>query len=212
MLIVGAKGHAKEIIDLLENFEENEYAFFDNINLNIEDYLFGKKVIKNFTTAAAYLEENKAFILAIGGPKNRFLLYNYFIEKYNALPISVIAKTAIVSKHSKIGLGLNIMSYAFISNSVTIGNGCLINAFAKIHHDSKIGEFTEVSPNATVLGNCTIGNYSFIGANATILPKITVGNNVIVAAGSVVTTSVPDNCMVAGVPAVIKKKLKPIKL
>ena len=37
-----------------------------------------------------------------------------------------------------------------------------------------------------------------------------VGKNVIVAAGAVVTTNVPDNCMVAGVPAQIKKELKPI--
>lgn len=206
MLIIGAKGHAKEIIDVLENFEQINYAFFDNVNKYIESFLFGKLVIKDINTAKIYLEENNSFILAIGGPKNRFLLYNCFKNEYNAVPFSVIAKTAIVSKYSKLGLGLNIMSYAFISNNVTIGNGCLINAYAKIHHDTNVGEFVEISPNATILGNCLIGNYTFIGASATILPNISIGNNVVVAAGSVVTKNIPDNSMVAGIPAVIKNK------
>lgn len=48
---------------------------------------------------------------------------------------------------------------------------------------------------------------TMIGTNVTILPKVKIGSNVIVAAGSVVTKDIPDNCMVAGVPAVVKKEL-----
>ncbi|WP_412654540.1 DapH/DapD/GlmU-related protein [Hungatella sp.] len=54
----------------------------------------------------------------------------------------------------------------------------------------------------------TIGNDVWIGGNCTILPGVTIGNNVIVAAGAVVTKDVPDNCVVAGVPAKIIKNLK----
>jgi len=41
----------------------------------------------------------------------------------------------------------------------------------------------------------------FIGSNSTILPNVKIGPNVIVAAGSVVTKDVPENSVVAGVPA-----------
>lgn len=51
-----------------------------------------------------------------------------------------------------------------------------------------------------------IGNDVWIGGNCTILPGVTIGNNVIVAAGAVVTKDVPDNCVVAGVPATVIKK------
>jgi len=47
----------------------------------------------------------------------------------------------------------------------------------------------------------TVGNDVFIGANAMILPGVRIGNRVIVAAGSVVNRSIPDNCVVGGVPA-----------
>ncbi len=50
-----------------------------------------------------------------------------------------------------------------------------------------------------------IGRDCFIGANAMILPGINVGNNCIVAAGAVVTKDVPNNSLVAGNPAIVKK-------
>lgn len=53
-----------------------------------------------------------------------------------------------------------------------------------------------------------IGNDVWIGGNCTILPGVTIGNNVIVAAGAVVTKDVPDNCVVAGVPA---KKIRELE-
>lgn len=41
----------------------------------------------------------------------------------------------------------------------------------------------------------------FIGSNSTILPNVKIGPNAIIAAGSVVTKDVPENSVVAGVPA-----------
>lgn len=46
-------------------------------------------------------------------------------------------------------------------------------------------------------------NNVFIGANSTIMGDVKIGNNVIVAAGSIVTKDIPDNSVVAGVPAKI---------
>ena len=46
-----------------------------------------------------------------------------------------------------------------------------------------------------------IGENCFIGGRSLILPGIEIGDSCIVGAGSVVTKSVPDNCIVAGNPA-----------
>jgi maltose O-acetyltransferase len=50
-----------------------------------------------------------------------------------------------------------------------------------------------------------IGNDVWIGANALILPGVTVGSRVVIGAGAVVNHDVPDDVMVAGVPARIIK-------
>lgn len=49
---------------------------------------------------------------------------------------------------------------------------------------------------------------AWIGATATVLPGVTIGENAIVAAGAVVTKDVPDNVVVAGVPAKIVRPLR----
>jgi acetyltransferase-like isoleucine patch superfamily enzyme len=53
----------------------------------------------------------------------------------------------------------------------------------------------------------TIKRNAWIGAAATILPGVTIGENAVVAAGAVVSKDVPDNMVVAGIPA---KIIKPI--
>ena len=51
----------------------------------------------------------------------------------------------------------------------------------------------------------TIKDNVWIGAKATILSGVTIGTGAIVGAGAVVTKDVPENSIVAGVPARIIK-------
>ena len=54
-----------------------------------------------------------------------------------------------------------------------------------------------------------IGSGSWLGAGAMVLPGACIGRNVVVAAGSVVRGTVPDRCVVAGVPARIVRQYVP---
>lgn len=77
----------------------------------------------------------------------------------------------------------------------------------------KVSLITESHPTAPLerkallLKPILIKRNAWIGASATILPGVTIGENSVVAAGSVVTKDVPDNTVVAGVPAKIVKNL-----
>lgn len=206
MVIIGASGHAKEVFDCCMD-TENLY-FFDNVTGYDHPVLFDKKIIQSFDELLE-IETKKEFILGLGNVSHRFNLYQKFTN-LGFSPQSVIANNAQISSTANLGEGLNIMSFVFIGPDSKIGTGSLINTHASIHHDVIISDFVEVSPGAKLLGNCSIGSFSTIGTNATILPKIKIGSNVTVAAGAVVTKDIPDNCMVAGVPAQIKKELKSI--
>lgn len=91
---------------------------------------------------------------------------------------------------------------------VRIGDYCMIGPNTLIttvnHPLSPKGRRARLSQVKPV----TIGNDVWIGGNCTLLPGVTIGNNVIVAAGAVVTKDIPDNCVVAGVPA---KKIKELE-
>ena len=57
------------------------------------------------------------------------------------------------------------------------------------------------------LGSIRIRRNAWLGAACTILPGVTIGENSVVAAGAVVTKDVPDNTVVAGIPAKVIRKL-----
>ena len=84
---------------------------------------------------------------------------------------------------------------------VTIGRDVMIGPNTVI---TTVGHPLSPRDRRAHLGVCrsvTIGDDVWIGGNVTILPGVTIGSNVVVGAGAVVTKDVPDNCVVAGVPA-----------
>lgn len=100
--------------------------------------------------------------------------------------------------------------YFTIGKTVKIGKGFwFAHPYATVLAADSIGDNFRCI-HCTTLGNThkgrpTIGNNVSLGANVTIIGPVRIGNNVTVAAGAVVVKDVPDNCMVAGVPAKVIK-------
>lgn len=215
MIIVGAKGFAKEVLEVLRQCNQfDNIVFFDDVNIDIPDTLYSQfKVLKSNKEAQNFIRNiDTKFTIGIGNPVLRKQLYDKFIELGGAF-------TSVISPFAQIGHfgntieeGCNIMTGTVITNDITIKRGSLINLNCTIGHDSIIGHFVELSPGVHVSGNCIIGDYSVLGTNATLLPNITIGKNVIVGAGSVVTKNIPDNCLAVGIPAKIIKSLKPLEI
>ena len=83
---------------------------------------------------------------------------------------------------------------------IYIGDGALIGhnvVLATLNHAMSPEDRASMIP-----APIRIGKRVWIGANATVLPGVTIGDGAIVAAGAVVTKDVPENIVVAGVPAV----------
>lgn len=213
MLVIGAKGFAKEVLEVIHQLNQLEnLVFYDDVNNDLPEKLFGQfPILKTTQDASNYFKTiDKRFNIGIGNPVLRKQLY----DKFTALGgefTSIISPLATIGNYGNhIECGCNIMSGTVITSDIYINKGCLINLNCTIGHDSVLGAFSELSPGVHISGNCTIGDYAVFGTNATILPKLTIGKNVIIGAGSVVTKDMPDNCLVVGVPAKIIKELVPL--
>lgn len=211
MLIVGTGGHALDLLDVVVrlNLADN-LCFFNNVDPAFEfeiPFLKNRPVIRKNDDLADYFSKQPHYVLATGNPKSRKAL-NELMLSYGGKPVSLVSPLASIGHiNNHLGEGLNIMNHVVITSNVSIGKGSLINTGSIITHDCRIGEYVEISPGVNIAGACHIMDHVFIGTGACILPKITIGKNSVVAAGAVVIKDVPDHVMVAGNPAVVKKKI-----
>lgn len=107
---------------------------------------------------------------------------------------------------------VEIYSGASISPRAVIGQGLYINHFGSIFVGAVvIGENCNLSHEVTLgvagrggqRGMPTLGNRVYIAPGAKIIGQVTIGDDVAVGANAVVTKSIPDCAVVAGVPAKI---------
>lgn len=204
MLIVGAKGFAKEVLEILhQNNQLNGLAFYDDISKDLPDLLYNRfPILKNEDQVKKHFETNgNSFTIGIGNPKLRKQMHDKFSKLGGELISTISSNTDIGSFEVTINEGCNILSGAIISNSVDLGKANIIYYNSIITHDVKTGNYVEISPGVKLLGRCRIGDFSRIGSNAVILPNVIVGNNVTIGAGAVVIKNLPDNCTAVGVPA-----------
>lgn len=211
MLIIGAKGFAKEVLEILiQNGDSKDVCFYDDISIDSPEKLYYKyNVLKSENEARDYfINVDNRFTIGIGNPELRYKMFEKFNKLGGKFTTIISKKTTIGSFAVEIGEGCIIMPGVIISNNVKIERGTMVYYNSIITHDVKIGEFCEISPSVNLLGGSTIGNKSHIATASVIFPRVSIGSNVVVAAGAIVNNDVPNNVLVAGIPAIIKKKTK----
>jgi acetyltransferase-like isoleucine patch superfamily enzyme len=85
---------------------------------------------------------------------------------------------------------------------VTLGDHVTVTANVQfVTHDGGVWVFRKDEPDIDVFGEIVVGNNVFIGYGVIIMPGVHIGNNVVIGAGAIVTKNVPNDVVVAGVPA-----------
>lgn len=101
------------------------------------------------------------------------------------------------------GSTLNARIKIVIEDNVLVGSGCLITDTDShpLEYSSRLTDNKEMIKSSPIL----IKEGAFIGARSIILKGVTIGAHSIVGAGSVVSSSIPDNCIACGNPARVIK-------
>ena len=161
ILIVGAGGHCKVVIDTIEEINKIERTYEivgvldDNKEIkNVLNYpILGEiESLKNF-------DENVVYHIAIGHNELREKVYK---NNKNRVAITLKHPSSIVSKYAIIESGSYVGAGAIINAGAYIGMGTLVNTGSIIEHDAAVGEFAHLSYKVLVGSNSKIKNKTFI--------------------------------------------------
>ena len=209
VVIIGAGGHGREVVEILRHQQEREKSFtlhgFVDDNASFHGKLMdGLKILGGWSWFERAEREEVSVICAAGSPEVRRRLAQR-AESLGLSFASAVSPLAYISPHAKIGKGVMIFPFAFVSNATRIGDHAILHVSSFIGHDTKIGRYSMISPGANVAGNVSVGEGCWLGIGSSIIQGKAVGEWSFIGAGAAVTRDVPSRVVAVGVPA------KPIK-
>ena len=198
ILLIGAGGHARSCIDVLEEENQFEIAGLIERGESISNNSLGYSVIGTDDDLKVLRQQYKNALITVGqikSPKIRIKLYQLLKEIDFNLPI-IISPQAYVSKHSQIGEGSIIMHGAIVNTNAKIGKNCIINNKSLIEHDAVIGDHCHIATGAIINGEVSVENETFIGSGAVTKQAISIGKNCVIGAGVVLKNDIESNKVV----------------
>jgi sugar O-acyltransferase (sialic acid O-acetyltransferase NeuD family) len=198
IILVGAGGHARSCIDVIELSGQYKIAgLVEKDEINRKENL-GYPIIGTDNDLENLRQKYDNVLITVGqikSPDSRVRLFQRLLELDYHLPV-IVSPRAYISKHAKIGEGSIIMHGVIINANAKIGNNCIINNRALIEHDAVIGDHCHIATGAIINGEVSVGNETFIGSGAVTKQSISIGENCVIGAGEVLKNDIESNKVV----------------
>lgn len=200
LVLVGAGGHAKACIDVIENDGRYQIAGLVGVPDEVGTHVLGYPVIGTDDNLDELSKKFTYALIALGhitSSVRRAETFAKLLQLGFQLPC-ICAKTAYVSEHAKVGMGTIVMHRAVINANANIGENCIINSAAVIEHDVYIGDHVHISTGAMINGEVQIQAGTFVGSNATVKNNINIGLDCVVGMGISIKQHIPDRSVLRG--------------
>lgn len=202
IIIIGAGGHAKVLIDALKLLGAPILGISEQNLAMLNTELLGFPIICNDAELKKYPPESVTLVNGIGGIKDTALRREVFtrFKMWGYAFSQVIHPAAVISADAALAEGVQVMAGAIIQAGVRVAENAVINTKTSVDHDCHIGSHVHLAPGVTVCGNVKIGDSVHVGSGSTIIQGIIVGPHSLIGAGTLVQRNVPAGATVMGVP------------
>lgn len=210
IVIFGAGGHGRVVLDILRQSQQYEVVGFLDSNKALHGKIVdGLPVLGDISRLShLYRESIKGAIIAIGDNKVR-REFARIVKENGFCLINAIHPDSSIAHSAQVGEGVVIAAGSIICTHAKIGNNTIINTGAIVEHECTIEDNVHIAPGVRIAGQTLVRDGTFIGIGSTIVAVLKIGKNSVIGAGSVIIEDVPDNVTVVGVPGkVIKTREK----
>ena len=208
IVLFGSGGHAMVIADIIEKEKLCQILGIIDSNHTLGTECSGYPILgpENELSHLIKKLDIDGGIIAIGDNWTRYLVAQNIFKMVPGFHFfNAIHPSAQIARQVTLKRGTVVMPGAIVSAGTKIGEFCIINTNSSIDHDNAIENYSSIMPNVTTGGNVRVGEFSALGMGSIILQKVQIGAHNVIGAGSVLFESTPDNSVVFGSPAVIKK-------
>ncbi len=201
VIVLGAGGHAKVLIEALEKCGVEIFGLAD-----VDSSCWGKELLGRSIAGGDdwVLEQPVAanrLVNAVGSvdraslERRRAIFERFHARGYRFA--QVVHPSAVLSPRALRGEGAQVMAGAVVQADARIGANTIVNTRASVDHDCDIGSHVHIAPGAVLCGGVAVGDGVHIGAGAIVRQGIRIGTGALVGAGAVILRDVPAGATAA---------------
>jgi acetyltransferase EpsM len=206
VIIVGAGGHAKVVLDVALANDMTVLGFVDDHATVAPDpdYLLLGTV--NMLEELMIHHPGSQVFIAIGDNRIRRQIDHGLLKGRRVAP-ALVHPFGCVSSSAQFGSGTILMPGVVVNAGTRVGRHAILNTCCSVDHDCSIGDYAHISPGARLAGTVTVGEGCHVGTGASLIPGVRVGDWAVIGAGAVVITDIPPRSVAVGIPARIVKQI-----
>jgi sugar O-acyltransferase (sialic acid O-acetyltransferase NeuD family) len=199
LLIIGARGHAEAVIDLVRQAGQYHLAGLVADPLPGTSEVLGVPVLGG-EEALQSLYDRGVRLMAngVGAIERSRVRYEVFIrmaERGFAFP-RLVHPAAVVEPSAEVAGGVQVFGMAYVGSAAHIGFGAVINAGAIVSHDCTIGDFAHLTPGVVLAGSVEVGVGAFIGMGVMTAYRVRIGEWARIGNGARINGDVPPRTIV----------------
>lgn len=209
VVIIGAGGHARDVLDVFEACNEAAAAW-EVLGFVVETPWFHPDTLVNGYPLLGDLgwlarARDVELVCAVGDTALRRRLAGQALALGGRF-CTVVHPSALLTRRVTLGEGCVVSAGVIMTSNVRLGRHVHVNLASTLAHDVEVGDFATISPGAKLSGNVRVGEGAYVGTGATVIEKIEIGPWSTVGAGAAVIRHVPPDATAVGCPARVVKQ------
>jgi sugar O-acyltransferase (sialic acid O-acetyltransferase NeuD family) len=185
LVIVGAGGHARACIDVIERHGGYEIVGLIGRTEEVGRNVFQHRVIGSDDALPALAGHGVCAIVTVGQIRTsqaRRTLFEQLRQLGFEQP-AIVSPLAYVSSRATIGAGTIVMHHATVNIGAKVGCNCIVNTGAIVEHDCHVGDHCHISTGTVLNGGVRVGSDCFVGSGSVIREERSVSYNSVIGMG-----------------------------